>query len=409
MRLMTRSVMPLALLAVVMPALAKTVKVDLDYTVRFLPQTDQAEVSLTLSKGEALRDFVFNLGSEGRYSDFQTSGQWTQTDASHGTWQPAPGKGSRLSYKVKINRPRGEGHYDALMTQDWALLRGDQLIPPAQMNEAEKIELIARLQFELPQGWDSVETGWLRIGKNRFRIDNPSRNFDRPTGWIAAGKIGTRRTHLGNTDVAVTAPLEQGVRRMDILTLLSFVWPQVQEVFPRDPAKLLVVSAGDPLWRGGLSAPNSLFLHASRPLVSENGTSTLLHELTHVFSGIHGTDKSDWISEGLAEYYAIELLHRAGGMSEERYRKTREALSKWSKPVKTLRGDRVAGMETARAVLLLMDLDKELREASAGEHSLDNVTRALMRLDKVSTKDFIEVTENVLGGPSKTLKTSLLK
>ncbi len=104
---------------------------------------------------------------------------------------------------------------------------------------------------------------------------------------------------------------------MDILTLLTFVWPEVQSVFPRDPKKLLIVGAGDPMWRGGLSGPNSLYMHADRPLVSENGTSSLVHELVHVFSRISDADRSDWISEGLAEYYAIELMRRAGGMSEE--------------------------------------------------------------------------------------------
>ena len=51
-----------------------------------------------------------------------------------------------------------------------------------------------------------------------------------------------------------------------------------------------VVGAADPMWRGGLSASNSLFLHADRPLISENGTSTLVHELTHVITRVRGAD-----------------------------------------------------------------------------------------------------------------------
>ena len=184
----------------------------------------------------------------------------------------------------------------------------------------------------------AVETGWPRIGKNRFRIDNPSRKFDRPIGWIIAGNIGTRRAHLGETDVTIAAPIGQGMRRMDVLTLLTFVWPEAQAVFPRDPRKLLVVGAADPMWRGGLSAPNSLFMHAERPLVSENGTSSVVHELVHVLSGIRDTDASDWISEGLAEYYAIELLRRAGGMTEPRYQQVRKKLLHWGLKVTSLRG-----------------------------------------------------------------------
>ncbi|MCY1277267.1 hypothetical protein D9M70_259590 [compost metagenome] len=384
-------------------------KVDLDYQVRFLPESDQAEVSLLLEKGEAVRSLRFDLGDKGYYSDFKADGQWQQdADGQHGTWQPVPGK-SRLSYRVRISHPRDNGRFDARMTADWALLRGDDLVPSAELDQAQGTELVSRLQFELPKGWKSVETGWPRVGKNRFRIDNPSRLLDRPTGWILAGKLGTRRTRLGETDVTVAAPLGEGLRRMDVLTLLTFVWPEVQAVFPRDPAKLLVVGAGDPMWRGGLSGPNSLFMHADRPLVSENGTSSLIHELVHVFSGIRDTDGSDWISEGLAEYYAIELLRRAGGMSEDRYQTLRKSLSQWSRKVASLRGEHSSGPVTARAVLLLQELDREIRQRSQKRYSLDDVARGLMRLDKVSTQDFVEISEDLIGGPSKVLDTPLLK
>lgn len=385
-------------------------RVNLDYRVKFLPESDQAEVSISLEKGERVRSLNFNLGDEGYYSDFSADGQWTQTSAQRGLWVPAKGK-TRLSYKVRISHPRGEGRYDARMTADWALLRGDDLIPSAVLDQVDGTNLVARLQFDLPKGWRSVETGWPRVGKNTFRIDNKQRKFDRPTGWILAGKIGTRRAKLGETDVTIAAPVGEGMRRMDVLTLLTFVWPEVQAVFPRDPAKLLVVGAGDPMWRGGLSAPNSYFMHAARPLVSENGTSSLVHELVHVFSRISDTDNSDWISEGLAEYYAIELMRRAGGLSEDRYQKVREHLIKWSKPVKSLRTEHSTGPITARAVLLLQELDREIRQATKDgqQRSLDDVTRGLMRLDKVSTKDFIEISENVMGRSSKVLDNRLLR
>ncbi|WP_430472490.1 hypothetical protein [Zestomonas insulae] len=384
-------------------------KIDLDYQVRFVPEADQAEVSLTLEDGKAVRSLRFDLGDKGYYSDFKADGHWQQdTDGLHGTWNPADGK-SRLSYRVKVSHPRDNGRFDARMTPDWALLRGDDLVPSAELDQAQGTELVSRLQFELPKGWKSVETGWPRVGKNRFRIDNPSRLLDRPTGWILAGQLGTRRARLGETEVTVAAPVGEGLRRMDVLTLLTFVWPEVQAVFPRDPGKLLVVGAGNPMWRGGLSGPNSLFMHADRPLVSENGTSSLVHELVHVFSGIRDTDGSDWVSEGIAEYYAIELLRRAGGMSEDRYQQVRESLGKWSRKVTSLRGEQASGPVTARAVLLLQDLDREIRQRSQKRYSLDDVARGLMRLDKVSTKEFIEISEDLMGGPSKVLDTPLLK
>ena len=382
--------------------------VDLDYRVRFLPETDQAEVRLTIEQGDAVRSLVFDLGSKGAYSDFQADGDWQQEEPHSGKWQPAKGKAS-LSYKVRISHARDNGKFDARMTPEWALLRGDDLVPSARMVKDDKVELVARLQFELPKGWNGVETGWPKIGNNKFRIDNPSRKFDRPTGWILAGKIGSRRAQLGDTDVTVAAPVGEGMRRMDILTLLTFIWPEAQALFPRDPAKLLIVGAGDPMWRGGLSAPNSIYFQAERPLVSENGTSSLVHELVHVFSRIRDAENSDWISEGLAEYYAIELMRRAGGMGEDRYQIIRKKLMKWSKKVGSLRTERSTGPVTARAVLLLQELDREIRKATDNQRSLDDVTRGLMRLDKASTQDFIEISENVMGRGSEVLDSKLLR
>lgn len=404
-------VRPLSLFAALLlstaPALAAQ-RVDLDYQVRFLPEQDQAEVQVTLEKGEVIRSLDLNLGNEGYYSDFQGDGEWVQESPERGSWRPGKGK-SQLTYRVRISHPRDNGRFDARMTPDWALFRGDDLVPAARLDQLDGVKLVSRLSFELPEGWKSVETGWPRIGKNRFRIDNPERLLDRPTGWMLAGKLGTRRARLGETDVTVAAPVGEGMRRMDILTLLTFVWPELQNVFPRDPAKLLIVGAGDPMWRGGLSAPNSLYMHADRPLVSENGTSSLIHELVHVFSRISDADRSDWISEGLAEYYAIELMRRAGGMSEDRYQAVREHLSAWSRDVTSLRTERASGAVTARAVLLLQELDREIRQRSKGRHSLDDVSRGLMRLDKVSTDDIIDITSALLGGGSKVLSTPLLR
>jgi len=407
----------LTLLLISTPLLAAK-KVDLDYHVKLLPQSDQAEVRLTLAQGTAVRSFDFDLGNKGYFSNFKADGQW-RTEAGQtagnqrGIWRPASGKAS-LSYRVRISHPRtvvpGRAQsFDSRMTPDWALMRGEDLVPRARLDQQDGTELVSRLEFELPGGWKSVETPWPRIGKNRFRIDNVSRLFDRPTGWMLAGTLGSRRTRLGETDVTVTSPQGQGMRRMDVLTLLTFVWPQLQTVFPRNPAKLLVVGAADPLWRGAVAANNSIYLNSTRPVVSENGTSPLVRELVHVFSRINDNHRSNWIGDGIADYYAIELMRRAGGMSEERYQNVQTNLVKISRKVTTLRGDRVDAATVARAVLLLQELDKEIRRQTRNEKSLDDVSQGLMRLDTVSTKEFIQLSESVIGGPSKVLASNLLQ
>ena len=401
-------------LAVGLVALSSSVwaakKVDLDYHVRLLPQSDQAEVRLTLAQGSAVRSLDFDLGDGNRYSDFEADGNWQLTPGkpTRGIWRPAADKAS-LTYRVRISHSRKNGSFDTRMTPGWALMRGDDLVPAARLDQQDGIELVSRLEFELPNGWKSVETAWPRIGKNKFRIDNVSRLFDRPTGWMLAGHLGSRRTRLGETEVTVASPKGQGMHRMDVLTLLTFVWPQVQAVFPRHPAKLLIVGANDPMWRGSLAARESIYLNTRLPLVSESGSSALVRELAQLFGRVNDTQRSDWISEGLAEYYAIELVRRAGGMSDERYENLHGKLVKDSQTVTTLRDAQASPAQVAKAVLLLQELDREIRLKTRNKRSLDDVMRGAMRLESVNTKEFVQLAESVIGESSRVLNTELLQ
>ncbi|MGF6089650.1 hypothetical protein [Pseudomonas sp. 18173] len=385
-------------------------KVNLDYHVHLLPQTDQAEVRLTLAQGAAVRSLDFDLGDGSRYSDFKADGQWQLTPgkAARGVWRPTADKAS-LTYRVSISHGRRNGSFDTRMTPNWALMRGEDLVPAARLDQQDGIELVSRLEFELPAGWKSVETAWPRIGQNKFRIDNPSRLFDRPTGWMLAGQLGSRRTRLGETQVTVASPLGQGMRRMDVLTLLTFVWPQVQALYPRHPGKLLIVGANDPMWRGSQSAHESIYLNSHLPLVSESGSSALVRELAQVFGRIKGTQRSDWISEGLAEYYAIELVRRAGGMSDERYETLHGKLIRMGQKVTTLRGERINPAQVARAVVLLQELDREIRLKTHNKRSLDDVLRGAMRQGDIDTKAFVQLSESVINGSSKVLSTELIQ
>jgi hypothetical protein len=196
---------------------------------------------------------------------------------------------------------------------------------------------------------------------------------------------------------------------MDVLTLLTFVWPQAQAVFPRHPAKLLIVGANDPMWRGSLGLRESIYLNARLPLVSESGTSAVVRELAQVFGRINDRQRSDWIREGFAEYYAIELVRRAGGMSDERYENLHDKLVKASQKVTTLRGEQVNPAQVSKAVLLLQELDREIRLQTRNKRSLDDVLRGAMRLESVDTKEFVQLAESVIGESSKVLDTGLLQ
>jgi predicted metalloprotease with PDZ domain len=135
------------------------------------------------------------------------------------------------------------------------------------------------------------------------------------------------------------------------------------------------------MWRGGLSAPQSLYIHADRPLLSENGTSTLLHELLHVSLGFAAENGYDWILEGLAEYYSLEILRRSGTISAARFERALADLADWSGEAKALCGPASTGPTTALAVTLLANLHREMQERSDRAVGLDDVIERLWGVD----------------------------
>lgn len=381
---------------------------DLEYVVTVRQPTRDALVEVRLGGGDLVKRLSFEL-KPGRQGEVSADGKLVESNGTW-TWEP-PARGGTLRLVAKIDHERRGNGYDAYMGRRWAVFRGDDLVPAFRARLAKGAQSRATLRFVLPPGWDHADTGWLHgPDRQHFVVDNPERRFDRPVGWMIVGDLGTRREQMGPTEIAVAAPKGAGLHRMDVMTFLTFVWPEFEHAFGRLPPKILLVGAGEPMWRGGLSAPNSLFLHAERPLVSENGTSTLLHELVHVATRIRGQRREDdWIAEGLAEYYAIELLHRAGGMTDARRDIVRASLRRWSADVKTLLVRRSTGATTARAALLFEDIDREIRAASGGKRSLDDVVQGLMRRRDVSLAELRAAADKAAGRPVKALDTPLLR
>lgn len=383
---------------------------ELTYKVTFDPSKQGALVVIGVDRGELLKHVRFT-NSRNIYSNIRANGKLIIKDKQV-TWE-LPSGTAQLSYFVTLTHERDPGKYDAMVTEDWAVFRGDDLIPAMHTLEAPGAYSIAILDVALPDNWSSIETGWARKKGTVFSIDNPDRRFDRPTGWMIAGKVGTRRATVSGTSIAISAPKGEHFKRMDSLVFFNFVWPEVHSAFRKTPKKLLVVGAGDPMWRGGLSAANSLFLHSDRPLVSENGTSPLLHELTHMVTRISGVatekDNDDWIAEGIAEFYSFELLYRANGMTKSRRNAIIKNLGKWGAEVKHLRKSKSSGPVTARAVVLLDELDKEIRKRSKNRYCIDNVVRDLMEIRKVTLNDLQKSAEKLIGPKVEALNSPLLK
>lgn len=322
-------------------------------------------------------------------------------------WYP-PSKNARLEYTVKLNIERKGGGYDALVTDNWAILRGEDLFPSFRAKKNKGVVGQTFVSFVLPEGWGSVNAGWQQLSDTKFMLGNDDRALPRPEGWLIAGDLGTRRDKLGDTDLVISAPKGHNFRQMEAMAFFGMIWPEFVDVFKKMPPNILITGASDPMWRGGLSSPTSFYVHADRPLVSENGTSTYVHELIHIITGIHAEDGYDWIVEGLAEFYSVELLYRAGAYTDDRREKIFEGLADWGKDVTSLIRGSSYGEYTARATVLMDELNDEIIQCSNGKHSIDAITAEIQENKSVNLDDLKSAFANVCEQPSSVLQSKLV-
>jgi hypothetical protein len=365
------------------------------FDVRIVPTEGVAHVVVRLGRRASLVDYVRFRVDPDRHAAFEGDGA-IEVDGRYVRWVPPKG-GGELRYVFKIDHLRDAAHYDARMTTKWALFRGDHLVPPARVSVQDGSSSRSRLVLQLPKGW-SIATPYKRGSDGAFEIDHPHRLFDRPTGWMVAGNLGVLRERVAGSAIAVAGPTDQGIRRQDILALLRWTLPTLGRIAGTVPPRLLVVSAGDPMWRGGLSGPASLFVHAERPLISADLTSPMLHEIVHVMMGARAGDDGDWIVEGLAEYYSLQALVRSRTVSQRRYERALERIIARGRKAKTLRVARADRNVTNRAVGVLAKLDQRMRDRTGDRVSLDDVLARLARArHPVTTARLQQIVEKLTG------------
>ncbi|MEM8817299.1 MAG: hypothetical protein AAGE85_15850 [Pseudomonadota bacterium] len=364
---------------------------DLHYDIEANAANGHFEVELSVGQASRLlREIRFSF-DPARFGSFDAQGE-LQVGNGELRWF-VPESGGTLSWRVDGRRQRAGNGYDAWLGNDWGLLRAERLIPRAETRAQKAARSRTSLSFDLPRSWSAITQYPEEDGA--FVVRNPQRRYDEPSGWIVLGKLGVRFDDIAGTRVLVAGPENNGVRRMDMLAFLNWTLPEVRRLVAELPPRLTIVSAGAPMWRGGLSASDSLYMHAERPLISENGTSTLLHEVLHVALGLRSNPGFDWIVEGLAEYYSLELLRRAGGLSDSRHAAALEMQRDWARDADVLCADPSKGARTARAVTLFAELDREIRSASDNEHSLDDIVAAL--LEKPSRRLNLDVLQEAAG------------
>lgn len=378
---------------------------EIQYTVKPLPDTGSAQIEMALAQSRRmLRELSMDIPSSGVFTEFSGDGEIV-IENNELRWIP-PVDGGVLRWTADLRQRRGSDTYDAWLGSDWALFRASDIIPPARSRTLKGALSKTYLRFDLPAGWSSLTQYAERGG--RYRINNPERRFDRPTGWILLGKIGVRIETIAGVRVLVGGPSGQDVRRMDMLALLNWTLPHLKGVLPDFPSRLTVISASENMWRGGLSGPRSLYIHASRPLISENATSTLLHEVMHAGTRLRTETGADWIVEGLAEYYSLELLRRSRTISRKRYDIALKDLAEWGKDAKNLCSADSTGATTALAVSVFAALQSEMRRN--GADPLDDLLRNLLAVKgKVTVAGLRELAAEIHGSMPNALSARNLR
>lgn len=366
---------------------------DLLYDVRVLPSQKAAQVQMRVSgQGAwALKRVTFAT-DPARHRDFEGDGE---LDVRPGevVWRPRP-QGGVLKWTFQIDHLRDESSYDARTTSSWALFRGDDLVPPARVRTDQLAEANARLRLRLPDKWRAAVT-FDKRDDGLYDVDSEERRFDRPTGWFLLGRLKLAITKIAGVRVKIAYPKKHRMRGQDMLAFLRWTLPDMKKATGELPDRLLVVSAADPMWRGGLSGPGSLYLHADRPLIDERDySSPILHEVMHAAMRARSGDDGDWVVEGLAELYSIETLRRSKAITKSRYRRALRKMFDKGKDVTTLRVRRAGAKVTARGVWVLHQLDVEMKKRC--KEGLDGVLKRYVAAPaRVSTEDFRAVAEDV--------------
>ena len=374
------------------------------YTVRPDPTDRSLEVTLEVVQSRALLRRL-SMQADDRVTDITADGDLEISPASV-AWQP-PAAGGSMRWRVRVDHRRNGDGYDAWLGNAWGLFRAEDIIPRAATRTLRGAASATQVVFDLPKDWSVLTQYFGRDGM--FAVANPERRFDQPSGWIFIGEVGVRRERIAGTRVAVAGPVGQSVHRMDTLALLNWTLPELARLVPEMPARLTVFRAGEPMWRGGLSAPQSIYVHTDRPLISENATSTLLHETMHLALGITAANGYDWIVEGLAEYYSLALLARSGTISASRFDAALARQRQWAKSAEALCLPTSTGATSALAVWKFAQLDKEIRSVTNGRATLDDVARSVWQMDeRVDLEVLSRIVEELIGRKSDILHTDNL-
>lgn len=316
-------------------------------------------------------------------------------------WVPG-GPYAHLTYRVQINHMRGQrGRYDSYAAPNWIVTRAHDLFPRIDIdchpraNGAPKSR--ARLIFELPTGWRSAAP-LPALGPDTYRLSEPGKVLDRPRGWFALGTFDLDRQEIAGTMVQVARLPGSPLVPKELFHFFESTLPTLKSLLLAEPETVLLISAPDPMWHGGISGEHSFFMHANRPLRTPDKTSPYLHEMFHVLQPYKPAPDADWIEEGLAEFYSLELQRRAGLIDAAAYSRALEYFARFGRWNVDLTQQRDNPATNNSAPLIMYALDQRIQRTTAGKKRLDDVVAQLAKqAGEIDTASFLHGVNTVTG------------
>lgn len=373
---------------------------SIDYTVTISAKRPPiARVRWDLSGVEEVKGLKLRFPAE-RLTGFEGTGTLEPIPGGL-RWVPG-GPYAHLTYRVKINHVRGEHQrYDSYVAPDWIVTRARDLFPRIAIdndprnNGAPKSR--ARLIFRLPRGWQSA-AALTTLAPNTYRVSQPGRVLDRPRGWFALGKFAVERQEIADIMVQVARAPGSALSPKELFHFLEATLPSLKKLLSAEHETVLIVSAPDPMWHGGISGENSFFMHGKRPLRTPDKTSPYLHELFHVLQPYKPAPDADWIEEGLAEFYSLELQRRAGLVDAAAFARALDYFERYGKWDVDFSQQQDNAATNNSAPLVMYALDQRIQRATAGKKRLDDVVARLpKRGGTVDTARFLREVNAVSG------------
>lgn len=359
--------------------------IDWTYEVSLAPGGGAVRVQLTIAGAD---DIVasFTFGTDDPDVSNVTAGANTPL-------KDAPGEGVRFdvdgtesfAYDVRVEENAfREGERLAHVGDDFALFKAERLQLQFRYSYYPDKPFANRTTVHLraPDGWQA-RGPWALAEHGGGYVLPPDDVL--PRGYVVFGPVSSETTYelagkrYHYVRLGAPAPFEAEMARF-----VENATPYYEAVYgPGVAEDVLIVSAPDPMFQGGLGGTNSLFVHEDVDI------KTFAHELAHVFQLFSSREDAPpttiWLTEGDADYHSALALFTTGLWTAQQVEDFfAEARKDKSDPAlrdailsEALYGGDLERFAYHKGLLVLDALDARLRESSGGAVGLSDLLRRL--------------------------------